>query len=61
MEVFVVILENKFPIAIYDEYNKARKYVDGYPAQHLYIYKYIMNDIGTEKKMLDNYFSHSLF
>ena len=62
MELFVIISDkSNVPVAIFDDYNKAKQYVYGMPSEHLYIFEYKLNDISNGKKIDDSYYIHGIF
>jgi hypothetical protein len=61
MDLFIVIEEKiNIPIAIFDDFNKAKQYMHCMPSKHLYIYQYRLNELNTEKKISDSYFIHGI-
>ena len=67
-ELYIVIKQSdshslsNLPIAIFDSYDQAQKYVYAYPCQHLIIYKYLINETNDNPvKLLDSYYLHRLF
>jgi hypothetical protein len=62
MELFVIISDkSKLPIAIFDDYIKAKQYLHAMPSEHLYIFQYKLNDISNGKKVADSYYIHGIF
>ena len=55
MKIYLLISDSMgTPVAIYDDFEKARQYVLAHPSIHLCIFEYELNSTAPGKNIFDN-------
>ena len=58
MKVYVLLSDSSnVPLAIYDDFDKAKKHLLEHPTKHLCIFEYELNSTKPGKNIYDHYFN----